>query len=576
MNQPTPPPPTCPAPHRPGRPSAWPLFRVTLFLLLGLAVVPAPVRGAEYALATTNLLVGPAAGADSVVVAAGAWTTDLVDNWSQALATGALTATANDPWLHLDTRNAGAAGSPNVLFTFDGNPGATRTGTLTIAGQTLTVTQAGIHVVPAAPITLLGNVLPSEFYYSNLVADRGGNLYFPGHDLDGTPVIKKWSAATGVASPLVTVKSDLYYAMAVDGTGNFYFYDGEGSIKMRKESDGSLSTLVSGLDDVYSLGADDSGNLYFNDMGVIRRRAADGTLIKVDQGSRNNQLAVDSAGFVSFQYAHRGTSPCDNCPFLHVGRLEPVRYYSMRLVSGEPSALELVALAVDSGGGLYYSESDSIKRWTPDLYVGRVRYPPAPILVPHESSRSIAVDAQRNVYWTSFGVYGSPGRIRVLPRAFVDATSAAHEAAAGSGSVPVVMPAGGSPRSPFTPTSDQPWLSAGSILNGPAEYSFTANITGTARTARLTVLGVPVTITQAAGPEPVLTVPVRLANGDFRFEFSGNPTNSYSVWFSPTVERAFSRWSPLGPATVTSPGQFQFIYTPAQDLRAGFYRVGTP
>lgn len=158
----------------------------------------------------------------------------------------------------------------------------------------------------------------------------------------------------------------------------------------------------------------------------------------------------------------------------------------------------------------------------------------------------------------------------------MDATPAAHEAAASSGSVPVVMPTGGSPRSPFTPTSDQPWLSAGSLLNGAAEYSFTANTTGAPRTARLTVLGVPVTITQAAGPEPVLTGPVRLANGDFRFGFSGNPTNSYSVWFSPTVERTSSKWSPLGPATVTSPGQFQFIHTPAQDLRAGFYRVGTP
>ena len=30
-----------------------------------------------------------------------------------------------------------------MVFSFDANPGATRTGTLTIAGQTLTVTQAG-------------------------------------------------------------------------------------------------------------------------------------------------------------------------------------------------------------------------------------------------------------------------------------------------------------------------------------------------------------------------------------------------------------------------------------------------
>ncbi len=348
----TPPPPTWPAPQWPGRPSAWPVFLVTLFLLLGRILVPAQALAAEYALATTNLLEGPAAGADSVVVAAGAWTTFLIDKWSEVLATGALTATANDPWLHLDTRNAGGAGSPTVIFTFDGNPGATRTGTLTIAGLTLTVTQAGIQLVRAAPITLLENVLPPEFYSGNLAADRGGNLFFPGHDVDGTPVIKKWSAATGLATTLVTVKPDSFYAMAVDGIGNFYFYDGEGSIKMRKESDGSLSTLVSGFDGVYSLGADDSGNLYFSHMGYVWRRALDGTLIEVSPQSRINQLAVDSAGFLNFVYAPTGgTRPCDPCPIFHVGRMEPVRYYSMRLVSGEPNALELVGLAVDSGGG---------------------------------------------------------------------------------------------------------------------------------------------------------------------------------------------------------------------------------
>ncbi len=65
------------------------------------------------------------------------------------------------------------------------------------------------------------------------------------------------------------------------------------------------------------------------------------------------------------------------------------------------------------------------------------------------------------------------------------------------------MPAGGSPRNPFIPTSDQPWLSAGSILDGAAEYSFTANTTGAPRTAHLTVLGVPVTITQAGAVGPV-------------------------------------------------------------------------
>ena len=51
------------------------------------------------------------------------------------------TATANAAWLHLTLANQSGTGSTNVVFSFDANPGATRSGTLTIAGQTLTVTQ---------------------------------------------------------------------------------------------------------------------------------------------------------------------------------------------------------------------------------------------------------------------------------------------------------------------------------------------------------------------------------------------------------------------------------------------------
>ncbi|MGA2787174.1 MAG: glycosyl hydrolase family 28 protein, partial [Verrucomicrobiota bacterium] len=75
-------------------------------------------------LGTTALLEGPSAGSDSVVLAAiGAWT-----------------ATANAAWLHVSVANQSGTGSTNVIFSYDANPGATRGGTLTIAGQTLTVT----------------------------------------------------------------------------------------------------------------------------------------------------------------------------------------------------------------------------------------------------------------------------------------------------------------------------------------------------------------------------------------------------------------------------------------------------
>ncbi len=87
--------------------------------------------------ATTNLLEGPTAGSDSVLL----------------IANGGWTATANAAWLHLSAANQSGTGNTNVIFTFDANAGATRTGTLTIAGQTLTVTQAGSTyvAVPTSP-----------------------------------------------------------------------------------------------------------------------------------------------------------------------------------------------------------------------------------------------------------------------------------------------------------------------------------------------------------------------------------------------------------------------------------------
>lgn len=83
---------------------------------------------------TSAAVEGPSAGSDSYLVAcAGTWT-----------------ATANVPWLH--TASVGS-GNAVAVFTFDANPGATRTGTLTIAGSTLVVTQAGSGYVAVSPTT---------------------------------------------------------------------------------------------------------------------------------------------------------------------------------------------------------------------------------------------------------------------------------------------------------------------------------------------------------------------------------------------------------------------------------------
>src|ERR1039458_3640813 len=74
--------------------------------------------------------------------------------------------------------------------------------------------------------------------------------------------------------------------------------------------------------------------------------------------------------------------------------------------------------------------------------------------------------------------------IEELPHAFVDPTARLETADAGTGTLPVVLPATESLFAPFTPTSDQSWLTISDITNGVVTFSFTANF-GSSRTAHL-------------------------------------------------------------------------------------------
>lgn len=81
----------------------------------------------SFTLSSSNFPAGATAGASSVA---------LTVNPSNVT----WTATANAPWLHVAT-NSGT-GNATITFSYDDNPWITRSGTLTIAGQTFTVTQA--------------------------------------------------------------------------------------------------------------------------------------------------------------------------------------------------------------------------------------------------------------------------------------------------------------------------------------------------------------------------------------------------------------------------------------------------
>lgn len=491
------------------------------------------------ALGTFTLLEGPLAGADSVSLrfysSPGPWI-----------------AAANDSWLHLDAAHARGTGSTPVVFTFDANPGATRTGTLTVAGMTLTVTQAGSTYVAAGRLTPL--VSPGTFV-RQMALDVEGNIYFPNQTSNS---IRRWNRVDGTITTPISQGLKSPQGVALDSEGNVYIADlANKAIKKWTAADRTLTTLVSDTEGTPSFVAvDTSGNVYFygfGSQGIHQWTAATGALRTVAP-TLFSILSVDISHNL-YGVNIQGT----------VGRWNVQdSTFSFFYDTGRGTT----DIAVDGSGNTYFADLFSVKRWS--AVDGTV----ATVVEANPKGEyvfALSVDAAGNLY----AAY-TDKVIRMLPRAFVDPSGITQMSGGGGGVLPGILPSDSNLSGPFVPVSDQAWLTIDGITNGVVRYSITANATGVDRTAHLNVLGVPIPITQTAGPEPVLTRPIRLANGDLQFGFSGNPTNSYSVRFSTQVERELSEWLPLGSATLTTQGEYQFIVTPSPTAPIMFYRVVSP
>ena len=169
---------------------------------------------------------------------------------------------------------------------------------------------------------------------------------------------------------------------------------------------------------------------------------------------------------------------------------------------------------MDASGNVYFADDDNgaIKEWN-----AATQTVSAPVSSGLSFPEGVALDGSGNVYIAD--TQGSA--IKELPRAFVPAAAITEGGAAGSDSLSPVLPATAPLTGVFAPTSDQTWLTIGSVSGGAVSFSFTAN-TGAVRTAHITVLGQQITVTQKALPAFSLLTSPSIVYGTATTTLSGS------------------------------------------------------
>ena len=462
-------------------------------------------------LGTTTIVEGPAAGADTVLL-------------SVTPPSGSWTAQSNAAWLHLAAGSTSGIGNAVIHFTFDANGGAAvRPGTLTIGGQTLTVTQAGsAYVAGSAVVTLVSSGLNGP---GTLSVDGSGNVYFAD---SSNNAIKEWIASTQLVTTLLSSGLNFPAAVALDGQGNVYIADSyNNAIKEWNASTHVVTTLVSsGLSEPANVAVDGQGNVYIADTSnnaIKEWNASTQTVTTLVSAGLNTPfgVAVDALGNVYIaDTSNNAIKEWSASTHLVTTLLSAGLNYP-------------TAVAVDGRGNLFIADAynDAIKEWN-----ALTQAVTTLVSSGIQSCYGVAVDGIGNVYISD--TFNNAIKVDDLGYVALGSTSKSEPPAAGSDSVSVqVLPAA----LPVTATSDQTWLSINSTSGGTISFSFTAN-TGAARTAHITVLGQQITVMQSAPGVPVLAI-AKTHSGNFT---QGQAGAAYTVTVSNISTTATS-----GAVTVT-------------------------
>jgi sugar lactone lactonase YvrE len=443
---------------------------------VGTATV-AVVNPGGTATAGVSFTIWPGLGTNTLLVGSAAATSSVVLPYS-----GAWTAAANDSFLHIAAGSASGTGSALIVFSYDAfTSTGSRTGTLTIAGLTVTVTQAGTSYIgpfgPGPLITLASSGLNGPY---GVAVDGSGNVYVADSQ---NSVIREWNASTQQMTTLVSSGLNVPSGVAVDNSGNIYIADTvNNAIKKWNASTQQVTTLVSsGLNGPSSVAVDGSGNVYIADTlnGAIKEWSA----------STQQVTALVSSGlFLPFGVAVDGSGNVYIADTFN----NAIREWSVstqQVTTLVSSGLKSPrGVAVDGSGNIYIADTlhGAIEEWS-----ASTRQITTLASSGLDEPYGVAVDGSGNVYIAD--TFNNAAK--ELPYAFVGPASLTEPTSAGTDSLLPVLPSTAPLTGVYAPTSDSGWLTIGTVANGVVSLSFAANMQ-TSRIAHVALLGQQITVTQ--------------------------------------------------------------------------------
>jgi sugar lactone lactonase YvrE len=335
---------------------------------------PSPGGGASYA---ASFLVTP------VCQPAASWSLPSPIGGAAYAGTVSVTAPLGCSWTAVSKANfltitSGGTGTGpgSVTFQVAPNPGAARTGSLTVAGTTVTINQSALATVGkqytittiagvSAPSTIPAPALTVSISPRRMTLDAAGNLYIAA----SSPNFVFKMDTTGMLASLGTTAT---LGVAVDPAGNVCIVSG--NVVLSRAANGSQVVLAGGgnaspgdggqataakLGTLADIAFDGAGNLYIAETGNnrIRKVSPAGVISTLSSVTNLGAMAVDNAGNVYFAQGNQVSRISVDGSLSVVAGTGVYGYTGDGGPATSAAIFSPSALALDGAGSLYVADT---------------------------------------------------------------------------------------------------------------------------------------------------------------------------------------------------------------------------